>query len=93
MGRALAIILVLGSLILFLNVYTQGVDQAFGGALARFWKDDEPKPRWPPEPVPRRSVSEAVEREGRTLQPIGQRVRERVNRAVDEGARRHSGED
>lgn len=93
MGRALAIILVLGSLTLFLNVYTQGVERAFGGALARLWQDDEPKPRWPPEPVPRRTVSEGAEREGRTLQPIGQRVRERVTRAVDEGARRHSGED
>lgn len=88
MGRAVAVVLVLGSLTLFLYVYTQGVEHAFGGALARFWQDDEPKLRWPAEPVPRRTVSEHVEREGRTLQPIGQRVRERVNRAMDEGARR-----
>ena len=93
MGRAVAIILVLGSLTLFLNVYTQGVEQAFGGALVRFWKDDEPKPRGPAEPVPRRTVSDGVEREGSTLQPIGQRVRERVNRAMETGTQRYSGED
>lgn len=93
MSRLLAVLLIVGGLTAFLSVYTQGVDHAFGGALARLWKDDEPKLRWPPEPVPRRTVSERVEREGRTLQPIGQRVRERVNRAMDEGARRHTGED
>jgi hypothetical protein len=93
MSRLLAVLLIVSGLTAFLAVYTQGVEHAFGGALARFWKDDEPKLRWPPEPVPRRSVSEGVEREGRTLQPIGQRVRERVNRAMDEGARRHTGED
>lgn len=93
MGRAVAIILVLGSLTLFLQVYTQGVEQAFGGALVRFWKDDEPKPRWPAEPVPRHTVSEGVDREGSAPQPIGQRVRERVNRAMDDGSRRYSGED
>jgi hypothetical protein len=93
MGRALAIVLVLGSLVLFLNAYTQGVDRAFGGALTRLWADDTPSPRWPPEPVPRRTVSERVEREGRTLVPIGQRVRERTTRALEEGARRHTGGD
>ena len=91
MGRALAIILVLGSLVLFLNVYTQGAERVFGGALTRLFSDDEPKPSRPPEPVPRRTVSERVEREGRTLVPIGQRVRERVSGAMEEGARRHGG--
>jgi hypothetical protein len=93
MSRLLAVLLIVGGLAAFLSVYTQGVEHAFGGALARLWKEDEPRLRWPPEPVPRRSVSEGVEREGRALQPIGQRVRERVNRAMDEGARRHTGED
>ena len=93
MGRALAIILVLGSLTVFLNVYTRGVDRAFGGALARLLADDPPRPGWPAEPAPRRTVSERVEREGSTLVPIGQRVRQRVDRAMEEGARRHTGGD
>jgi hypothetical protein len=93
MSRLLAVLLIVGGLTVFLQLYTQGVDRAFSGALARFWKDDAPKLRWPAEPVPRRTVSERVEREGSTLQPIGQRVRERVNRAMDEGERRHTGED
>jgi hypothetical protein len=93
MSRLLAVLLIVGGLTAFLAVYTQGVEHAFGGALARFWRDDEPRLRWPAEPVPRRTVSEGVEREGRTLQPIGQRVRERVNRAMEEGARRHGGGD
>jgi hypothetical protein len=91
MGRALAVILVLGSLVLFLNVYTQGVDRAFGGAFARLLPGEDPMSGWPAEPVPRRTVSERVEREGRTLAPIGQRVRERVSGAMQEGARRHGG--
>jgi len=92
-SRALAILVVLAGLYVFLNVHIHGVDEAFGGAIARVYKDDDSKLRWPADPVPRRTVSEGVEREGRTLQPIGQRVRERVNRAMDEGERRYSGED
>ena len=93
MARALAILVVLGALYVCLTVYSQGVDRAFGGAFARLGKGDESKLRWPAEPVPRRTVSEGVEREGQTPKPIGQRVRERVNRAMDVGERRYSGED
>ena len=96
MSRLAAIILIVGGLTVFLQVYVEGVDHAFGGALARvtqMWKDHGAKAAWPAEPTPRRTVSEGVEREGgRTLQPIGQRVRERVNRAMDEGSRRYGGE-
>ena len=93
MNRLFAVLLIIGGLTVFLQVYTQGVHKAFGGALTRLWKDDG-KPSWPAAPTPRRTVSERAEREGgRTLQPIGQRVRERVNRAMDEGTRRHTGED
>ena len=93
MARLLAVLLLAGGLVLFLGVYTEGVEHAFGGALVRLWRDDGPQKRWGDDPVPRRTVSERVEREGRTLVPIGQRVRDRVNRAMDEGARRHGGED
>jgi len=91
MARLLAVALVVGGLVVFLTVHTQGVDHAFGGALARFSREDPPRSSRPAQPVPRRSVSEGLEREGRTLQPIGQRVRERVNRAMEDGARRHGG--
>lgn len=91
MGRALAVILVLGFLALFLIVSSQGVDRAFGGALARLFASEDAKPGRPAEAVPRRTVAERVEREGRTLAPIGQRVRERVGGAMEEGARRHGG--
>lgn len=93
MSRLLAVLLIVGGLTVFLSVYTQGVEHAFGGAFARFARSEEPKLRWPAESVPRRTVSERVEREGSTLQPIGQRVRERANRAMVEGERRHTGED
>ncbi len=93
MARALAVLVVLGGLYVCLTVHSQGVERAFGGVFARLAKGDESELRWPAEPVPRRTVSEGVEREGRTpLKPIGQRVRERVNRAMDEGARRHGGD-
>jgi len=85
--RLLAVLLILGGLSAFLSVYTQGVDRAFGGALARFWKDGEPKLGWPDEPVPRRRIVDSLE-ERTPPQPIGQRVRERVNRALDEGSQR-----
>ena len=94
MGRALAILVVLGGLYAFLNVYTHGVEKAFGGAIVRLWNHDAATLHSPAEPTPSRSVSERMEYEERTpRQPIGQGVRERVNLAMDEGARRHSGED
>jgi hypothetical protein len=89
MARLLAIVLILGGLVAFLSVYTEGVD----GALARFSRGAPSRPSAPAQPVPRRTVSEAMEREGRSFQPIGQRVRERVGRAMEEGARRHGGGD
>jgi hypothetical protein len=93
MARLLAVLAIVAGLVLFLGVYGQGADRAFGGALARFWQDDGPKKRWGDDPVPRRSVSERAEREGRTLVPIGQRVRDRVNSAMEQGSRRYGGED
>ena len=92
MARALAILVVLGALYVCLTVYSQGVDRAFGGAIAHLWKGDESKLRWRDEPLPRRPAPDSWE-ERAAPQPIGQVVRERVNRAMDEGARRHGGED
>jgi hypothetical protein len=93
MGRLLAIVLVLGSLGAFLVVYTQGPDKAFGGALARFTQKDAPKAAAYDEPAQRRGGQDWWEREERTPPPgIGQRVRERVNNAMDTGAKRHGGQ-
>jgi hypothetical protein len=90
MARLLAVLLIAGGFVVFLQLYTKGVDGAFGGALARFLPGDEAEPAWRDEPAPRREA-DFEERAPRT--PIGQGVRERVTRSIEEGARRHSGED
>jgi hypothetical protein len=90
MARAFAILLVLGGLAAFLVVHTQGVDRAFGGALARFTKRDAPKAAYE-EPSPR-PAQDWWEKEDRPPpQGIGQRVRERVNDAMETGTKRHGG--
>jgi len=94
MARALLILAVLGGLCVFLEVYSEGVDRAFGGAVAHVWKSRESKLRWPSEPALRQMFPERAEPgEHAPMQPIGQRVREHVNRAMDEGARRSTGSD
>jgi hypothetical protein len=88
MGRLLAIALILGGLVGFLEIYSKGVGGAFGGALARLTK---PAEDWTAEkaPVPRGAQREPWEREARTPPPgIAQRVRERANRAMATGAQR-----
>ena len=88
MARFLAILLVLGGLAAFLVVHTQGVDRAFGGALARFTKRDVPKATAYEEPT-RRPAQDWWEKEERPPpQGIGQRVRDRVNHAMETGAER-----
>jgi hypothetical protein len=93
MARALAIVLVLAGLGAFLVIETQGMDRAFGGALARFAKSDAPQARAYEEPAAPRGGPDWWEREERTPpQGIGQRVRERVNNAMERGAKRHGGQ-
>jgi hypothetical protein len=92
MARAFAILLVLGSLAVFLTVHTQGVDRAFGGALVRFTKSAAPEATAYPEPA-RRPAQDGWEKEDRSPpRGIGQGVSERVNNAMETGARQHSGE-
>jgi hypothetical protein len=92
MARAFAVLLVLGGLAVFLTVHTQGVDRAFGGALARFTKRDAPKATPYREPA-RQPAQDWWEKEDRPSPVgIGQGVRERVNNAMETGARRHGGD-
>lgn len=92
MARLLAIVLVLGSLAVFLTVHSQGVDRAFGGVFARFTKRDAAPAAAYAEPArrPARDWWETPDRP--PPQGVGQRVRERVNDAMETGARRHGGE-
>ena len=90
MARLLGILLVLGGLAVFLVVYTQGTDKAFGGALARFGKPTAPKAA-AYQPAPR-GGQDWWEREERTPPPgVTQRVRDRVNNAMATGTKRHGG--
>jgi hypothetical protein len=90
MARGLAILVVLGGLVAFLVIQNQGADRAFGGALARFTKKDAPKSAAYDEPAPRRTQD--WERSERVPPPsITQGVRDRVNRAMQTGAKRHGG--
>jgi hypothetical protein len=90
MGRLLAIVLVLGGLGVFLVIHEQGVDRAFGGALARFTTKRAPAAS--AAPTERRQGQDWWEREERTPPPgIAQGVRERVNRHMATGAKRHGG--
>ena len=92
MARALALLLVLGALGVFLVIQTQGADRAFGGALARFTKHGAPQAAAHDAPPPQRGGSDWWEKEERTPPPgITQGVRERVNRAMDTGAKRAAG--
>jgi hypothetical protein len=91
MARLLAILLVLGSLGLYLTIRTQGVERAFGGALARFTSRPQPKAA-PFEAPARRAAQDWWEKEERPPpQGIGQQVRERVNRAMETEERRAGG--
>jgi hypothetical protein len=93
MARLLGILLVLGGLAVFLVVYTQGPERAFGGALARFTKRDAPKAAAYDAPAAPRGGQDWWEREERTPPPgVTQRVRERVNNAMATGAKRHGGQ-
>ncbi len=94
MARVLAILLVLGGLGVFLVIQSQGADRAFGGALARFTHREAPKAATYDAPAAPRGGRDWWENEDRPAPPqgIGQGVRERVNRAMDTGARRAGGE-
>ena len=95
MARVLAILLVLGGLGVFLVIQNQGADRAFGGTLARFTHHGAPKPSAAYEaPAAPRSGPDWWEKDDRPARPggIGQGVRERVNRAMDTGAKRAGGE-
>ena len=93
MARLLGIVTVLGALAVFLVVYTQGTDRAFGGALARFTRPGAPKAAAYEAPAAPRGGQDWWEREERTPPPgVTQRVRERVNNAMATGAKRHGGE-
>ena len=90
MARVLAILLVLGSLGLFLTIRAQGVERAFGGALARF-ASTPPKAAAPSAPA-RPTTQDWWEKEERPPpRGIGQGVRERVNDAMETGERRYGG--
>ena len=93
MARLLAILLVLGGLAAFLVIRTQGLDHAFGGALARFGGHGAPAAHASAEPAaPAQHGPDWWERDEHAPPPgIAQGVRERVNRAMDTGARRAAG--
>ncbi len=88
MARFIAVVLIAGGFVVFLQLYTKGVDRAFGGALARFGSDAGAQSGFAAEPAPRR---QADFEERTPPRPIGQGVRERVTRSIETGARRHSG--
>ena len=93
MARVLAILLVLGGLGVFLVVQNQGADRAFGGALARFAHHGAPKPAPYEAPATPRGGRDWWEKEDRPAPVgIGQGVRERVNRAMETGAKRAGGD-
>jgi hypothetical protein len=93
MGRLLAIAAVLAGLGVFFVIQAQGVDRAFGGALARFGKSGSPTASAEPEPARRQGPDWWEREEGGSRRPpgIGQGVRERVNRSMETGAKRHGG--
>ena len=93
MARLLAIVLVLAGLGIFLVVKSQGTGRAFGGALARFGTPALSAPAAAYEsPVPARARSWDDDDRPAPV-GIGQGVRDRVNRAMDTGARRAAGGD
>ena len=91
MKRLLGIVLVIGSLVVFLEMHTRGVEHAFGGAFARF-AHGAPAPHVMAEPAaPQRGPDWWEHEEHAAPQGIAQGVRERVNQAMETGARRNGG--
>ncbi len=89
MGRVFGLLLIVLGIYLGVTVYEKGVDAAFGGVFARSR----------PETAPGAATDAAGDaptsaRRPGTVSPgaVTQRVRQRVTGAIQEGARRHSGE-
>lgn len=92
MARVFGMLLILGGLVVFLGIYGEGVDHAFGGVFARFGKHAPPPAAATGAPGARRPAQDWWEKEERTPPPgIGQGVRDRVNRAMETGAKRAGG--
>jgi hypothetical protein len=89
MRRGLVMLLLLGAVWVAMTVHREGVDRAFGGVLARFASEGSAH-AGATEPAPRRPAADSWE-ERTPPRPIGQGMRERVERSFDYGTQRHGG--
>jgi hypothetical protein len=89
LARIFGLLLIVLGIYLGLTVYEQGVDGALGGLFARGRASEAPAAS----PVAD-DAAPAESRRAGSPSPgaITQRVRQRVTEAVQQGARRHSGE-
>jgi hypothetical protein len=88
LARIFGLLLIVAGIYLGVTVYQEGVDGAFGGVFARSGASA------PAEAGGDSGDAAPAPRRPGTVSPgaVTQRVRERVTRAVQEGARRRAGE-
>ena len=91
MGRLFRIVLVLGALYVGITIYTEGIDNAFGGVFEGILEPIEPvDEREDPTATaltPAAQMADAPSERRRRV-PVTQAVRERVNDHMETGARR-----
>ena len=87
MGRLFGIVLVLGAIYVGLTVYTEGIENAFGGAFSPIEPIDQGEEPLATHLTPAAQMADAPTERGRRV-PVTQAVRERVNSHMETGARR-----
>jgi hypothetical protein len=87
MGRIFGIVLVLAAIYVGMTVYTEGIENAFGGAFAPIEPIDQGEEPLATHLTPAAQMADAPTERRRRV-PVTQAVRERVNSHMETGARR-----
>ena len=87
MGRIFGLVLMLAALYVGMTVYTEGIENAFGGAFAPLESIREREEPLAIGLTPAAQMADAPTERGQRV-PVTQAVRERVNSHMETGARR-----
>jgi hypothetical protein len=87
MGRIFGLVLFLAAIYVGMTIYTEGMENAFGGAFAPLEPVDGREEPWATDLTPAAQMADGPTERRRRV-PITQAVRERVNSDMESGARR-----
>jgi hypothetical protein len=87
MGRIFGLVLFLAAIYVGMTVYTEGIENAFGGAFAPLESVDGREEPFATHLTPAAQMADAPSGPRRRV-PVTQAVRERVNSDMETGARR-----